>query len=254
MLERESQTTPLSLFERDALITDVLHEMFGLGPLEPLLKRSRRSPTSWSTGSTRSTSSAKAGSRRPNIGVPGRRAPATGSSSGSSAWSAAASTSRARWWMPGSRTDRASTRSSRRWRWTARCCRSAASGPIGSARRTWSGAEPHPADARLPQVASLRARLNVIVSGGTGAGKTTLLNALSSFISEQERIVTIEDAAELMLQQRHVVRLETRPANIEGQRRGAAARSWSSTRCACGRIASSSARCAARKRSTCCRR
>jgi pilus assembly protein CpaF len=61
------------------------------------------------------------------------------------------------------------------------------------------------------------ARLNVIVSGGTGAGKTTLLNILSSFISDKERIVTIEDAAELTLRQRHVVRLETRPANIEGQ-------------------------------------
>ncbi len=61
------------------------------------------------------------------------------------------------------------------------------------------------------------ARLNVVVSGGTGAGKTTLLNALSSFISEKERIVTIEDAAELTLRQRHVVRLETRPPNIEGQ-------------------------------------
>jgi pilus assembly protein CpaF len=64
---------------------------------------------------------------------------------------------------------------------------------------------------------TVAARLNVIVSGGTGAGKTTLLNALSSFISERERIVTIEDAAELTLRQRHTVRLETRPANIEGQ-------------------------------------
>jgi pilus assembly protein CpaF len=60
-------------------------------------------------------------------------------------------------------------------------------------------------------------RMNVIISGGTGAGKTTLLNVLSSFISDKERIVTIEDAAELMLRQRHVVRLETRPANIEGK-------------------------------------
>ena len=64
---------------------------------------------------------------------------------------------------------------------------------------------------------AVAARLNVIVSGGTGAGKTTLLNALSSFISDKERIVTIEDAAELTLRQRHVVRLETRPPNIEGQ-------------------------------------
>src|SRR5207245_367518 len=63
----------------------------------------------------------------------------------------------------------------------------------------------------------VRARLNTIISGGTGAGKTTLLNVLSSFISERERIVTIEDAAELALRQRHVVRLETRPANIEGK-------------------------------------
>jgi pilus assembly protein CpaF len=60
-------------------------------------------------------------------------------------------------------------------------------------------------------------RLNVIISGGTGAGKTTLLNVLSGFISERERVITIEDAAELMLRQRHVVRLETRPPNIEGR-------------------------------------
>ncbi len=63
----------------------------------------------------------------------------------------------------------------------------------------------------------VRARLNCLISGGTGAGKTTLLNVLSSFISERERIVTIEDAAELQLYQEHVVRLETRPPNIEGK-------------------------------------
>jgi pilus assembly protein CpaF len=61
------------------------------------------------------------------------------------------------------------------------------------------------------------ARLNVLVSGGTGSGKTTLLNILSGFISANERIVTIEDSAELQLRQDHVVRLETRPANIEGK-------------------------------------
>jgi pilus assembly protein CpaF len=63
----------------------------------------------------------------------------------------------------------------------------------------------------------VKARLNVLISGGTGAGKTTLLNILSSFIPVTERIVTIEDSAELQLKQPHVVRLETRPANIEGQ-------------------------------------
>src|SRR5476651_2868288 len=63
----------------------------------------------------------------------------------------------------------------------------------------------------------VRARLNGLISGGTGAGKTTLLNVLSSFISERERIVTIEDAAELQLHQEHVVRLETRPPNVEGK-------------------------------------
>ena len=63
----------------------------------------------------------------------------------------------------------------------------------------------------------VRARLNVIISGGTGSGKTTLLNILSRFIPENERIVTIEDAAELQLKQDHVVRLETRPPNIEGK-------------------------------------
>jgi pilus assembly protein CpaF len=63
----------------------------------------------------------------------------------------------------------------------------------------------------------VRARLNILISGGTGAGKTTLLNVLSSYLSDRERIVTIEDAAELQLHQSHVVRLETRPPNIEGK-------------------------------------
>jgi pilus assembly protein CpaF len=63
----------------------------------------------------------------------------------------------------------------------------------------------------------VKCRLNVLISGGTGAGKTTLLNVLSSFISPHERVVTIEDAAELQLHQEHVARLETRPANVEGK-------------------------------------
>jgi pilus assembly protein CpaF len=63
----------------------------------------------------------------------------------------------------------------------------------------------------------VQARLNILISGGTGTGKTTLLNAMSHGIGDAERIVTIEDAAELQLQQRHVVRMETRPPNVEGR-------------------------------------
>lgn len=74
----------------------------------------------------------------------------------------------------------------------------------------------------IPQIAEVlkgvvKARLNILISGGTGSGKTTLLNILSRFIPENERIVTIEDAAELQLKQEHLVRLETRPPNIEGK-------------------------------------
>jgi pilus assembly protein CpaF len=65
--------------------------------------------------------------------------------------------------------------------------------------------------------AAIKARLNMIISGGTGSGKTTLLNTLSSFIPHDQRVITIEDAAELQLQQDHVLRLETRPPSIEGK-------------------------------------
>src|SRR5678809_912526 len=99
-------------------------------------------------------------------------------------------------------------------------------GPVLSIRRF--GAEPLRMSRLLenqaltPDMASMfemcvNAKLNVLISGGTGAGKTPLLNALSAFIPETERIVTIEDSAELQLQQPHVVRLETRPPNIEGR-------------------------------------
>jgi pilus assembly protein CpaF len=99
-------------------------------------------------------------------------------------------------------------------------------GPVLSIRRF--GSEPLKMTALIENKALTRdiadmlqmvvhARLNVLISGGTGAGKTTLLNALSAYIPENERIVTIEDSAELQLQQPHVVRLETRPPNIEGK-------------------------------------
>jgi len=99
-------------------------------------------------------------------------------------------------------------------------------GPVLSIRRF--GAEPLRM-AKLIEIGALTkdiadmfemcvtARLNILISGGTGAGKTTLLNALSAYIPEEQRIVTIEDSAELQLQQPHVVRLETRPPNIEGR-------------------------------------
>ncbi len=87
--------------------------------------------------------------------------------------------------------------------------------PISMARLTEIGSVPVQIADVLKAVVA--ARLNVLISGGTGSGKTTMLNALSSFIDNRERIVTIEDSAELQLQQVHVARLETRPANIEGK-------------------------------------
>ena len=99
-----------------------------------------------------------------------------------------------------------------------------------------------PAHAELLERA-VRGRLNVVISGGTGTGKTTLLNALAAYIDPAERIVTVEDAAELRLPQPHVARLEARPSNIEGRGRSPSA-PWCATRCGCGPTGSWSARCA----------
>jgi len=87
--------------------------------------------------------------------------------------------------------------------------------PINITKLVEFGSIPAPVAEVLEGV--VKARRNILISGGTGSGKTTLLNAVSSFIDERERIVTIEDSAELQLQQEHVARLETRPANIEGK-------------------------------------
>ena len=82
--------------------------------------------------------------------------------------------------------------------------------------------------------ACVKGKLNILISGGTGTGKTTMLNAMSAFVPGDERIVTIEDAAELKLQQEHVITLEARPPNIEGRARSASASSCG-TPCACAR-------------------
>ncbi|MCM3417811.1 CpaF family protein [Sphingopyxis alaskensis] len=87
--------------------------------------------------------------------------------------------------------------------------------PINMARLVELGSVPSAVAEVMEGI--VRARRNILISGGTGSGKTTLLNAISAFIDEHERIVTIEDSAELQLQQEHVARLETRPANIEGR-------------------------------------
>jgi pilus assembly protein CpaF len=87
--------------------------------------------------------------------------------------------------------------------------------PISMARLTELGSVPEQIAQVLQGVVA--ARRNVLISGGTGSGKTTLLNAMSAYIDDHERVITIEDSAELQLQQRHVVRLETRPSNIEGK-------------------------------------
>ncbi|MDQ3548033.1 MAG: CpaF family protein [Chloroflexota bacterium] len=215
MLERERDRTPLSLFERETIVNDVLHELFGLGPLEALL----HDPTVSDILVNRfdQVYVEREGKLQPTdvvfkddrhlqqiieriVSSIGRRI----DESSPMVDARLADGSRVNAIIPPLALDGA-VLSIRRFRTD----RLGADDLVG--RQSWT----------QPMHDFLRAcvgsRLNVVVSGGTGAGKTTLLNILSSFIGEHERVVTIEDAAELKLRQRHVVRLETRPANIEGK-------------------------------------
>jgi len=215
MLERESAATPLSLFERESLIADVLNELFGLGPLEMLLHDGSISDILINRhdqvyiereGKLEETEVMfKDDAHLMQIierivSSVGRRI----DESSPMVDARLADGSRVNAIVPPLALD-GPTMSIRRFR-TDR---------LGAQdlvkRDSWTE----------PMLEFLQAavacRLNLIVSGGTGSGKTTLLNVLSGFIGATERVVTIEDAAELKLRQRHVVRLETRPANIEGK-------------------------------------
>jgi pilus assembly protein CpaF len=215
MLETESQATPLSLFEREALISDVLNELFGLGPLEVFLRdpaisdilvnRYNRIYVEREGKIEESDTVFKDDKHLLQIierivSSVGRRI----DESSPMVDARLADGSRVNAIIPPLALD----------------------GPALSIRRFRTdrlGAQDLVERNSLTQPmldflkAAVSARLNVVVSGGTGAGKTTMLNILSGFISDRERVITIEDAAELMLRQRHVVRLETRPANIEGK-------------------------------------
>jgi pilus assembly protein CpaF len=215
MVERESSTMPLSLFEREALISDVINELFGLGPLEALLRDPSVSDILVNRhdlvyverdGKLEETDVVFKDDRHllqiieRIVSVVGRRI----DESSPMVDARLADGSRVNAIIPPLALD-GPAMSIRRFR-TDR---------LGAhdlvTRESWT----------QPMLEFLQAaiscRLNLIVSGGTGAGKTTLLNILSTFIGAHERVVTIEDAAELSLRQRHVVRLETRPANIEGK-------------------------------------
>ena len=209
------QDTPLSSAERNALAQEVLDEVFGLGPLEPLLNDPTVSDILVNTASSvyverhgllEKTDVTFSDNRHllqiidKIVSSVGRRV----DESSPMVDSRLADGSRVNVIIPPLAVD----------------------GPILSIRRF--GRSPLTGEDLVrtrmltePMLetlaAAVKARLNIVVSGGTGAGKTTLLNVLSGFISERERIVTIEDSAELQLKQEHVVRLETRPPNIEGK-------------------------------------
>jgi pilus assembly protein CpaF len=215
MLEKESRATPLSLFERDALIADVLNELFGLGPLEAFLRDpaisdilvNRHNRIYIEREGRLEESDAVFKDDKHLLQIIERIVSAVGRRIDESSPMVDARLA------DGSRVN-------------AIIPPLALDGPVLSIRRFRTdrlGAQDLVERDSMTQPmldflkAAVSARLNILVSGGTGAGKTTLLNILSSFISDRERVITIEDAAELMLRQRHVVRLETRPANIEGK-------------------------------------
>ena len=209
------QGVPLSAAERDRLAQEVVDEVFGLGPLEPLLKDGTISDilvNTWNTvyierrGVLEKTNIVFKDNRH-LMHVIDKIVSAVGR-----------------------RVDESSPMVDARLKDGSRVNviipPLAIDGPILSIRRF--GATPLDVDDLLRNKAltqpmvdllkgAVQARLNIVISGGTGSGKTTLLNVLSGFISEKERIVTIEDSAELQLKQEHVVRLETRPPNIEGK-------------------------------------
>jgi pilus assembly protein CpaF len=207
--------TPISLGERETLLSELLDEVFGLGPLEPLLRDPTISDILVNTykhvfverGGHLERAPASFQDDRHLLRVIDRIVSAVGRRVDDSSPMVDAR-------LPdGSRVN-------------AIIPPLAVDGPILSIRRF--PAERLKADDLVTLRAltrpmldflshCVRARLNAIISGGTGAGKTTLLNVLSSFIGDTERIVTIEDAAELQLHQEHVVRLETRPPNVEGK-------------------------------------
>jgi pilus assembly protein CpaF len=215
LLEKESQTTPLSLYERENLVVDVLNELFGLGPLEDLLVDpeisdilvNRHNQIYIEKNGMLEPVDAVFKDDRHLMRIIERIVSSVGRRIDESSPMVDARL------QDGSRVN-------------AIIPPLALDGPVLSIRRFRTdrlGAEDLVTRQSLtdPILAFLKAavacRLNIIISGGTGAGKTTLLNVLSGFISNKERVVTIEDAAELTLRQDHVVRLETRPANIEGK-------------------------------------
>ena len=215
IVEGFTRTTPLSLMERESLATDVLDELFGLGPLEALLKDPSVSDILVNRfdqvfvereGKLEETDITFKDERHLMqiieriVSMVGRRI----DESTPMVDARLKDGSRVNAVIPPLALDGAAV-SIRRFR-TDR---------LGAQDLVERDSMTQPMLDFLK--AAVGCRLNVIVSGGTGAGKTTLLNVLSSFINHNERVVTIEDAAELKLRQRHVVRLETRPANIEGK-------------------------------------